>query len=129
MRLVIPNNPEFLRIVRLVVSGYVARWNVPFDEVENIKVAVSEACNNAIQYAYGEGEENEVELACWGDAKQVHFEVKDGGKGVSAPKKGGIAGDDRGLGFLLINTLMDDVKVTSRPGKGTRVLMSKTLGS
>ena len=130
VELIIPNKPEFLRVVRLVVSGYLSRLPIPIDAVENIKVAVSEACNNAIQYAYGENEEGKLHIRCLNDADRLVFEVEDTGKGLDA--QGADADsldmdDDKGFGFLLINTLMDQVQVRSAPERGTIVTMTKML--
>ncbi len=129
VELVIPNKPEYLRVVRLMVSGYVSRWPMSFDEVENVKVAVTEACNNAIQFAYEEGSEQPLRIKCWREGDSLFFEVRDKGKGLGMPDATSpeAIDDEKGLGFLLISTLMDDVKVASTPKVGTTVTMSKKI--
>ena len=131
IELVIPNKPEFLRVVRLLVSGYVSRWPLSFDEVENVKVAVTEACNNAIQYAYDEGIERQLKIRCWNKKSKLFFEVSDKGRGMGLPDGDALepesVDDEMGLGFLLIRTLMDDVKVRTKPNHGTTVTMTKSL--
>jgi len=47
----IPSRPEFVRVVRLALLGIASRMDFSFDDVEDIKLAVSEACNNAILHA------------------------------------------------------------------------------
>jgi serine/threonine-protein kinase RsbW len=128
MEISIPNKPEFLRVVRLLVSGYASRWPFSVDEVENIKVAVSEACNSAIQTA-GESESEEyIKIKCWQEKKQLIFEVKDKiSTGDSAD--GEIELEERGLGMLLIRTLMDSVDIKSKPGKGSKIIMKKYIRS
>lgn len=129
VELIIPNKPEYLRVVRLMVSGYVSRWPLSFDEVENVKVAVTEACNNAIQFAYEDGAEQQLRIKCWREADNLFFEVRDSGKGLGMTETASPddIDDEKGLGFLLISTLMDDVKIESDPAAGTTVTMSKKL--
>lgn len=130
IELTIPNKPEFLRVVRLMVSGYVSRWPLSFDEVENVKVAVTEACNNAIQYAFGSDTEDKLRIRCWKDGDKLVFEITDKGKGFALDGKNlpeASIDEEGGLGFLLIQTLMDDVKVRSNPNHGTTVTMTKKL--
>jgi serine/threonine-protein kinase RsbW len=132
VELTIPSRPEFLRVVRLMVSGYLSRLPISIDEVENIKVAVSEACNNAIQYAYENSEEHSLRIRCWNAPDRLVFEIKDTGKGFPEPEQepdNVVPTDDKGLGFLLIQTLMDDVRVRSTPQSGTTVTMTKLIAS
>lgn len=126
----VPNQPEFLRVVRLLVSGYMSRLPFNIEEVENVKVAVSEACNNAMQYAFAPDEEGSLTIRCWHDRDRIVFEISDTGKGFdSSVDSESTIEDERGLGFLLIQTLMDDVTVTTEPGKGTKVTMCRILNS
>lgn len=127
----VPNQPEFLRVVRLLVSGYMSRLPFNIEEVENVKVAVSEACNNAMQYAFAPDEQGSLTIRCWHDQDRLAFEVSDTGRGFDSSDSAEPqpAEDERGLGFLLIQTLMDDVEVSTEPGKGTTVTMFKILNS
>jgi serine/threonine-protein kinase RsbW len=47
----IPSRPEYVRVVRLALLGIASRMEFSFDDVEDMKLAVSEACNNAILHA------------------------------------------------------------------------------
>jgi len=130
MEISIPADPEFLRIVRLLISGYGSRLSISLDEVENLKVAVSEACNSIIHHAGKDDTSKEaIRIKCWEQAGQVVFEIKD--KGIQVDKSD--FDDDeiaeRGLGFLLIQTLMDEVDVKSNPEKGTRITMRKKISA
>jgi len=120
VELEIPSLPGFLKVVRLLVSAYTSCWELPYDEVEYVKVAVSEACNNAIQCARGKKGEK-IKIKCWLQKGRLGFEVKD--KGKRAKK----LSDEQKLGLILIKTLMEDVEVVSRPEKGTKVVMYKSL--
>lgn len=126
MELRIPNKPEFLRVVRLLVSGYASRWPLSIDEVENLKVAVSEACNHAIQTAADTGQEEYINIKCWHEGDGIVFEIKDSGRRADGASE---EQDEFGLGMLLIRTLMDQVEVKSRPDKGAKVTMKKLIKS
>ncbi len=125
----IPKKPEFLRVVRLLVSGYASRWPISIDEVENIKVAVSEACNTAIQDSCEEECEEQIAIKCWHEGNQLVFEIKDKShKGKSQDDIGELH-EERGLGMLLIKTLMDEVDSKFGPNKGAKITMKKNLRS
>ncbi len=128
VELSIPPKPEFLRIVRLFVSGYASRLSITIDLIEDLKVAVSEACNNAIQSAEETGINEPVKIRCWCDASNIFFEITDKVQGTPAAKPF-VAEDfnERGLGFVLIQTLMDDVTLRSSRTGGGRVLMRKEI--
>ncbi|MEW5945812.1 MAG: ATP-binding protein [bacterium] len=130
VELKVPCRPEFLRVVRLLVSGYATRWEMPFDEIEYLKVAVSEACNNAIQCA-GEGKDEAVRIRCWREKGRLGFEVGYTGKSPERPggrtKKGAPPEDETQLSLILIRMLMEDVRISSTASKGTRIVMYKSL--
>lgn len=130
VKLSIPRQPEFLRLMRLIIAGYASRWNLPFDEVEYIKVAVSEACNNALKSPSG-GEGEEIAIRCWREGKRLGFEIRSSGGGFAegGAADGMLSEEEVEFGLLLIRSLMEDVKVSSDPEKGTRVVMFKSLGS
>jgi len=128
MEISIPNKPEFLRVVRLLVSGYASRWPLSIDEVENIKVAVSEACNTAIQTAAESDAEEYIKIKCWHENKQLVFEIKDKSSRAHAPDDEEEL-EERGLGMLLIRTLMNQVDVETKPGKGAKITMRKNIKS
>lgn len=131
VKLNMPCQPEFLRLMRLIIAGYASRWNVPFDEVEYIKVAVSEACNNALKCAQADNGDV-IAITCWHQRGRIGFEIRSKGKGFARREKAGRPGippeEEMELGLLLIRSLMEDVKVTSDPQKGMRVVMFKSLG-
>lgn len=128
MEISIPSKPEFLRVVRLLVSGYASRWPIPIDEVENIKVAVSEACNTAIQYSPDTGEEH-IKIKCWHEGENLIFEVKDKFSTEPVGMDGDSALEERSLGMLLIRTIMDEVSVKTKADKGTKIIMKKKLAT
>lgn len=125
VELAIPANPEYLRVVRLLVSGFLSRLPVSVDEVENMKVAVSEACNNAMQHAYDEGADGRIQIKCSEADGYVVFEVSDSGIGMKSEEDEEMT--EGGLGFLLIQTLVDEVNIDTESSSGTTITMKKKL--
>lgn len=127
----IPAKAEFVRIVRLAVTGVASRMAFSYDEIEDIKLAVSEACNNAIQHAQstsGQPTEVLVQFVCSGFGLSVM--VQDEGTGmpldsaatsIEAPEPL----DESGMGLFLMRALMDEVNCESSAEKGTIVRMVK----
>lgn len=128
VELAIPANPEYLRVVRLLVTGFLSRLPISVDEVENMKVAVSEACNNAMQHAY-EGEPGRIGIMCAESEGYVVFEVSDEGTGIKDRTADDEEVSESGLGFLLIQTLVDEVNIETTKGKGTKITMKKKLST
>lgn len=132
--LTIPNNTEYVGVVRLAVSGVAARMNFSLDDVENIKIAVSEACSNAVQYAYGT-DSGLITVECTVHSDHLGISISDNGQGfdTTAPIKPKNFDDPNesdiglGLGMTFIKCLMDDVRITSNKGTGTCVEMIKKV--
>ena len=121
---------------RLCAAAFIMRLNPTVDQMNDIKTAVSEAVTNAIIHGY-DGTRGMVRLS--GeifDDNSVAFEVHDAGCGIedverarqpfytSRPDM-----ERSGLGFTVMETLMDTVEVTSQRGRGTKVRMTKQLGA
>lgn len=136
IELELPPRPEVVAIARLVV-GAVAAVEPQFDEERSadLRLAVSEACTNAIQAQLaapsGSDPEAPVLLRCVVDGVGIHLSVQDHGGGfdparleshpaVTDPARLDYEG---GLGIPLIRLLADDVEFVTSPG-GTTVLMS-----
>ena len=92
---------------RSVVAAFLARLNPSVEEVADVKTAVSEAVTNAIIHGY----QGEVHTAM-----EPLFTT-------------GNPEERSGLGFAVMQSFMDRVKVTSRPGKGTKVVLIKRLSA
>lgn len=58
----IPAKPEYVGVIRLTASGIAGRMGFSYDEIEDLKIAVSEACTNAAQHAYKSQEKGEVSI-------------------------------------------------------------------
>lgn len=136
VKLNLPATADFVDIVRLNLYGIASKMGFSYEEIEDMKVAVSEACNNSVLYAYGE-ENGVVEVIFNFDDSELAITVKDEGESFErVEQREGVATlHDKdlnevqigGLGFYLMQALMDDVSVTSESGKGTEVVLTKRL--
>jgi serine/threonine-protein kinase RsbW len=128
LQLRIPSRAEWVSVARLAVAGIAHRIDATIDEVEDLKLAVAEACTNCIQHAQGN---EEVLVTFEISGRRITVVVEDGGKGfdgralapepLGEPKVGG-------LGVFLIRSLMDEVDYDFDPLTGTKLTMSKMLG-
>jgi serine/threonine-protein kinase RsbW len=124
----IPARAEWVALARLAAATVANRLRVSIEEIEDVKLAVAEACTAVIQYD-GHGEFIELSCEAQGDALQIR--VRDGGRqavvsGVKEPitfEEARVAG----LGVFLIRTLMDEVSYDVHPKNGTELLMVKRL--
>ena len=118
-------NEEFARVVAAV-----------FEELDDIKTAVSEAVTNAVIHGY-RGQEGKIYLSAtaWEKERLFSVTVRDEGVGIRdveqamEPMFTTCPEDGRsGMGFSFMEAFMDRVEVVSAPGKGTSVTMKKKIG-
>ncbi|WP_110112027.1 anti-sigma B factor RsbW [Bacillus sp. CGMCC 1.16541] len=132
----IPAKPDYVAIVRLTLSGVANRMGFSYDEIEDIKIAISEACTNAVQHAYTSEAKGEVTVGFGLFDDRLEIMVVDKGESfdLEALKKeiGPYESSkeveflpEGGLGLYLISTLMDDVKMVN--SQGVTVMMTKYL--
>ncbi|OCT15923.1 anti-sigma B factor RsbW [Paenibacillus pectinilyticus] len=135
--LTIPAQAEYLDIVRLTLYGVATKAGFSFEDIEDMKVAVAEACNNAILHAYRDGELGTVEIQFEHGDGYMKIAVKDEGNSfhyvqtepeeVTLHHKSISEATVGGLGLFLMQALMDDVQVHARGGQGTEVILTKQL--
>ncbi len=129
IKLTIPNKPEYVGVVRLTTSAIACRLGFDIEEVEDIKVAVAEACTNTLEHGLKEKDENfDIEFTIYED--RLYIVVRDYGEGfdigqVQEPEVDELK--ERGLGIFIIRSLMDDVEIISNQGKGTEIRMIKII--
>jgi serine/threonine-protein kinase RsbW len=136
VELEIPARPEYIALVRLVVSSLASGRRVLADErIDDLKLAVSEACTTAIE-AHGALEVDErVRVRCQDSDDRFQVSVDDRGEGfdpTSLPEHPPVTDPERlnferGLGIPLIRTLVDEVAFDSG-GDGTSVTMTLYCG-
>ena len=129
----IPCDAKYIVVARLVVGGVGARVGLSMDDIDDLKVAVSEACTHVIQHAFADSDTPEepavIALRFIPREKALQIEVEDYGAGfdadqIQAPNLSEPS-MDQGLGLYLIGQMTDQVEVQSAPGSGTKVIMTK----
>jgi serine/threonine-protein kinase RsbW len=124
----IPCRTEWVALARLAVAAVANRLRFSIEEIEDVKLAVTEACTAVIQHDnHGES----IEIACETDSGSLRLRVHDAGRHVHRePKSTAIDFDEArvaGLGVFLIRTLMDEVTYEVHPDTGTDLHMVKRL--
>lgn len=120
---------------RNVIASFLLPLNPGIGELTDIKTAVSEAVTNAIVHGYPDAV-GEVTMLAETDGENVHIVISDSGVGIDdleaalEPFYTTKPDDERsGMGFTIIKTFMDEVKVISKQNVGTIVDMTKRLSS
>ncbi len=124
-------------MARAAVAAFMTQLDPGVTEVADIKCAVSEAVTNAIVHGYRDQTEGvgyitlNVSLL---EGRVIKIEIKD--KGCGIPDVGqarqplyttDAAGERSGMGFTVMESFTDYLRVTSKPGKGTTVIMYRRL--
>jgi len=123
----IPAQPEWVGVARLAMAGIASRSGVSIEDIEDLKLAVAEACNCCIQNP-GSGD---VSIECVVDESRIVISVERSGAGSRSVAPAAPAAEPAelgGLGVFLIRALMDDVTYASDPASGTRLALTKLLG-
>jgi serine/threonine-protein kinase RsbW len=123
----IPCKAEWVALARLSVAAVASRLSFSIDEIEDIKLAVAEACTNAIQHANGS---QWIDIKCEGTGGGLRISVRDHGHGTRPEHIRSRDLEDEqagGLGVFLIRSLMDDVQYEVHPDQGTLLVMVKRL--
>ncbi|MBR6747750.1 MAG: anti-sigma F factor [Clostridia bacterium] len=118
---------------RAAVGAFLARLDPELEELNDIKTAVSEAVTNCIVHAYPD-RIGSIHISVRVDATGfARIAVRDRGIGITDVEQARTAlfttgGAERsGMGFTVMESFMDTVKVRSSPGTGTTVIMTRQL--
>lgn len=122
---------ENVSLARLLAAAAVADKDTTVAELDEIKVAVSEAVSNAIIHGYRNDPGQYVEMSLGVTPQELVIAIHDDGVGivdVEEAMRPSFSSDGRmGLGFAFMQSFMDDVDVASLPNAGTTVTMRKKL--
>ena len=118
---------------RSCISAFAAQLDPTLEELNDIKTAVSEAVTNCIVHAYREKLGKIYITAEIVEGGILKIRIRDTGCGIEniplalEPLFTTVGGERAGLGFAVMQSFMDSVRVTSKVGKGTTVLMKKRI--
>ena len=134
MKLSFPSRSTNEGFARGAVAAFLTPLDPTASELVDVKTAVSEAVTNCIVHAYRDtvGEIRIVVKLCEG--RMVQVEVKDRGCGIADVKQArqplfttDAENERSGMGFTVMESFCDSVRVQSRVGKGTTVILFKRL--
>ena len=120
---------------RLAVAGFAAQLDPTLEELGDIKTAVSEAVTNAIVHAYPHSIGKIRICARLYENRLLELRIQDWGVGISDVEKARqpmytTGGEERsGMGFTIMKSFMDALRVRSAPAKGTTVVMKRKIAA
>lgn len=118
---------------RVVISAFVSPLDPTLEEIADLKTAVSEAVTNCIVHAYKNTYGKIFISGSIDDKHIVKIVIRDKGCGIKDIDKAMTPlfttgeGDRAGLGFTVMESFCDTVRVRSRQDKGTTVTLSKKI--
>ena len=134
MELCMPALAENEAFARMVISAFLLQADPSLNIVSEVRTAVSEAVTNAVVHAYENRKEGRIVMRAELSGEVLNIQVEDYGCGIenisqamqpfftTSPEY-----ERTGMGFSLMQSFMDGVKVYSTPGSGTTVEMKKLL--
>ncbi|MDP2859971.1 MAG: anti-sigma F factor [Bacillota bacterium] len=128
MLLEVPALTQNVALCRVAVAAFASRLDFTVPEIEELKVATSEAVTNVVLHAYDGPGLVRVRAACRGACLEI--EVQDWGKGIADISRARQASyttmpGRMGLGFVFMESLTDHLEVSSEVSKGTTVRFLK----
>ncbi len=130
VRLTIPARAEYIALCRLALTGLSRLQEFGEEVLEDLKLALTEACTNSVRHAYDEGSPGTVEIVYELHPNKLVIEVSDEGGGFDPDERvgGEPALNEGGLGIAIIRAIADEVEIGPQPdGKGSRLRFIKTL--
>lgn len=133
MKLEFPSKSNNEAFARITVAAFASGLDPTIEELADIKTAVSEAVTNCIIHGY-ENKEGIIKIVCKLFSNTIQIEISDNGKGIedietarqplytSKPDL-----ERSGMGFTIMESFMDEMKVESIVGLGTKVTMVKII--
>ncbi len=134
VKCIFPSLSQNEAYARAAAAAFCAQMNPTCDELSDIKCAVSEAVTNAIVHGYRDTIGDVILIMKITDDRVFHIEVRDHGCGIANIQEAmrplfttDPENERSGMGFTIIENFMDSLRVLSKPGRGTKVIMSKKL--
>jgi len=126
---------ENIATIRVAITSFLSTLNIHFDELMDIKTALSEAVTNAIDHAYEEEQDEKIIVEAYiYDYEKIKIKIIDFGKGIedislamtpaytSKPES-----EHAGMGFTIMESFMDEVIIDSKINEGTTITLTKII--
>lgn len=133
MKLTVESRSVNEGFARVAVTAFASQLDPTIEEINDIKTAVSEAVTNCIVHAYPEKVGRIYISASIYDNLTVRIKIRDSGVGIPDIRKAmeplytSLGGERAGLGFAVMESFMDKIRVRSVVGKGTTVTLEKKI--
>lgn len=132
MKLELLSLPVNVRLARVAVAAFASEVDYNVSDLEEIKVAVSEAVSNAITHGYQQKMDGVIVITVSLYTNALEIVIADQGKGIKdleqALQPNSSSDPERmGLGFVFMRSFMEEVEVASKPGQGTTITLRKKL--
>lgn len=132
--LILDANSKNEAFARVCVSAFAAQLDPTLEQLEDIKMAISEAVTNAIIHGYEGIDNGQIFINCKILKDTLYIEIEDKGRGIDnleeAVKPLYTSKPDMersGMGFTVMETFMDSMKVVSEINKGTKIYLEKKI--
>lgn len=125
----IPAKPEYVSVARLVVAAFADLLDFDGEAVEDIKIAVSEACTSAILQLHKEAqpEDRNVTLSAYATERSLIIDVSYVAKEAGGVEHASRQFRDRDLGMSILTTIMDKVEIMRAKQDGVTVRLAKDI--
>ncbi len=128
-----PSRSSNESFARAAVAAFAAQLDPTLEEINDIKTAVSEAVTNCTVHAYRDTI-GKIYISCdITEDNVLRIKIRDRGCGIENVKQAmeplftTVGGERAGLGFAVMQSFTDGVRVTSKKGKGTTVTLKKRI--
>jgi serine/threonine-protein kinase RsbW len=109
IELVLPATPEYARIARLTVAGLASRGGFGYDDVEDLRIAVGEACSLLLQRSTP-GDSLRFSFDLDGHTLRIEAEHR-GGDPAGSPEETGASGPDHDLSEQILDAVVDEAEI------------------
>lgn len=120
---------------RITVATFASQLDPNIEEISDIKTAVSEAVTNSIIHGY-EDKIGIIKIECTLFANSIEIQISDNGKGIENIEKAKEPLyttkpelERSGMGFTIMENFMDELKIESVVGVGTKITMKKVINN
>ena len=125
----IPAKPEYAGIARLIVAGFAGLLGFDSETTEDIKIAVSEACTNAIMQLHKQSrsEDMVVGISAYTNDDNLVIDVEYPAKGIPHVEKPDSESQKKDLAMSILTSIMDEVDTITAQNQGVILRLVKKI--